>query len=154
MNALIYGSIFRHKGVLAQYYTRRESTDYENLAKDIGIDILAKQDFSVTIKRKEFIGKTVLYTARRINGEGMAFIVVAENKAIQRGEEALAEIIAQCDRDMEGGQAPKNLSAHWSKTIRDKIGNRVKDVELGRLVQLETEVDNMAGDAKRNLGRQ
>ena len=108
MSALIYAGVFRGRGVLAQYYTRRETNDYESLARETGSELVSRTEYSNSIKETNLLGKIVLSTARRVKGEGVAFILIAETAAKSRGEEALKSLAAICVKDLESLPPPVN----------------------------------------------
>jgi hypothetical protein len=158
---LIYGAIVRGKGVLSQYYGRRDARDLEALSKELGSEttlIDPAKAFSQKPRLKELMEVSVLILGRKIKGEIYTLVCVCEQEAEEEAERFLFELEVQCQRDLANEKTPINLSAHFAKKIKGLMSGKgskpnSKNVDLGRVEKLETEVEIMTGEARKNLSR-
>lgn len=162
MNAgLIYGAIVRGRGVLAQYYGRRYPRDLEALSRELGAEtsvIEPSKAFAATPRLKELMEVSVLVLGRKINGETYTLICVCDQEAEETGEKFLVELEQQCQKDLNLAKPPANLSSHFAKKIKAIMAGgdskaAHKSIDLGRVQKLETEVEILTGEARKNLSR-
>lgn len=161
-SGLIYGAVVRGKGVLAQYYGKRDTRDLEALASELGSEtsiIDPAKAFAEKPRLKELMEVSVLILGRKIKGETYTLVCVCDQEAEEMAEKFLYELEVQCQKDLASEKTPINLSSHFAKKIKTLMTSQdikpgAKNVDLGRVQKLESEVEIMTGEARKNLSRE
>jgi hypothetical protein len=160
-SGLIYGAVVRGKGVLAQYYGKRDARDLEALASELGSEttlIDPTKAFAEKPRLKELMEVSVLILGRKIKGEIYTFVCVCEQELEETAEKFLYELELQCQKDLSNEKTPINLSSHFAKKIKSLMSGQdlkggAKNIDLGRVQMLESEVEIMTGEARKNLSK-